>query len=30
MTIEDVTRFGPPERLLANLNTPDDYVQYVR
>jgi molybdopterin-guanine dinucleotide biosynthesis protein A len=30
MTIDDVARFGPPDRLLANLNTPDDYVQYER
>jgi molybdopterin-guanine dinucleotide biosynthesis protein A len=30
MPIADVARFGPPERLLANVNTPDDYarVQY--
>jgi molybdenum cofactor guanylyltransferase len=27
---DDLARFGPPDRLLANINTPDDYarVQY--
>src|SRR5262245_60041690 len=30
VTTEDVARFGSPDRLLTNLNTPDDYarVQY--
>ncbi|MEO8480952.1 MAG: molybdenum cofactor guanylyltransferase [Acidobacteriota bacterium] len=30
MSLADVATYGPPERLLANLNSPDDYarVQY--
>jgi len=30
MNVAEVAQYGPPGRLLANLNTPDDYVQYVR
>jgi molybdopterin-guanine dinucleotide biosynthesis protein A len=29
MDVDELARFGPPARLLANVNTPDDYVQYV-
>jgi molybdopterin-guanine dinucleotide biosynthesis protein A len=27
MDLREVERFGPPERLLANINTPDDYAR---
>jgi molybdopterin-guanine dinucleotide biosynthesis protein A len=27
---EQVSRFGPPDRLLANLNTPEDYERLVQ
>jgi molybdopterin-guanine dinucleotide biosynthesis protein A len=28
--ITDVSRFGPPEQLLANLNTPQDYNSWIQ
>ena len=30
MDLGEVARYGSPARLLANVNTPDDYVQYRR